>query len=297
MPAQDAYDAILAKMEKLSPSERQVASYVLRNREKVADMDAQDLARAVGISPSTVTRFVHGLGFGSYALFRVELARQGQREEGAEGDPSSISMDDVPSSLAYIAANKVEEMRACARMLDAKALERAVRVVEDAELVVFVGIGTGLSYAQLCAYKFSQFGIRAIALSTTDATSTLALSLGERDCVIFVSNSGDSTRLSLVMAACKRQGTSTIVLTGNPRSSLAGQADVLLSYPLYDYLFADDYVFSINSMNFVMESMLLLLLHDSDDSEERLALFRDSIRFERRNVHFPFDEEAPHPEP
>ena len=288
-------DSILGELDGLSPSERAAASFILRNRATAAQLDAQDLAHEAGVSPSTITRLVRDLGYDSYAHMRIDLARQEMREEAAEGDPSSIRMDDVAGSLAYIAANKVEELRACARMLDAEAIERAVRLMERSGLIVFAGIGTGMSYAQICAFKFTQFGIRAVALSNTDATSTLALTLGPDDCVVFVSNSGDSNRLERVMSVCESRGTPTIVLTGNPRSSLGRHASVLIAYPLYDNLFAEDYMFSLSSMNIVMESLLLLLLHDAEDAEERLAQYRDYFRFERRNMHFPYDGEAEAP--
>ena len=155
------------------------------------------------------------------------------------------------------------------------------------------GIGTSLSFAQLAAFRFSQFGIRAISPSTESAMAPLATSLGPGDCVVMCSNSGDSRRLRMLMDICGECAVPTAVLTANPSSDLLERADVGVTFPIYDHMFADDFIFSISSMNFVVESLLLLLLHDSADASGYLQKVRNISSVERRNVHFTFA--APQP--
>lgn len=285
-------DAILAAYDSLSPAERRVAGHILHNRGEASGLDASELARRAEASAATVTRFVRSVGYPSYATFRLALAREEHpRDDHQPG--SAISMDDVSGSLAYVASHKVDELRACANSIDPEVLAACARLIRHSNTIVFAGIGTSLSFAQLAAFRFSQFGIRAISPSTESAMAPLATSLGPGDCVVMCSNSGDSRRLRMLMDICGECAVPTAVLTANPSSDLLERADVGVTFPIYDHMFADDFIFSISSMNFVVESLLLLLLHDSADASGYLQKVRNISSVERRNVHFTFA--APQP--
>ena len=285
--------AILAAYDSLSPAERRVASHVLHNRDEAAGLDASVLAERSGTSAASVTRFVRSVGFPSYAKFRLALAGEGRPKPEEAPGAGAIAMDDVAGSLAYIAEHKVDELRACAREVDPAALEACARLIGRSRVVVFAGIGSSLSMAQLAAIRFNLIGVRAVSLATEDATAMLASSLSPEDCVILCTNSGDSRRLSFLMDTCEESAVPTAILTGNPNSELARRAGVCVSYPIYDHLFVDDFVFSASSMNFVVESLLLLLLHSSGEAGGYLQKSRNLASLEKRDVHFPFRQASP----
>ena len=276
-------DAIIACRDSLSDAEKTVANFILEHAQTVSQLSATLIAKQSGTSNTTVSRFVRSIGFSSFSEMRYALAR----EMSSSGDASfegahSISVDNIAQSAAYILENKVDELRSTLAALDEGAVQKAVEMLSQARLVMFAGVGSSLSIAQCAAVKFSQARINAIASSTTDAAQLTAMLMGPEDCLVVISNSGRSDRLRRMMSFAIDQGVQTIVITRNPDAELGSLADVTIKVVARDSLLVTSFDFSHNSINYVLEVLLLLLFNGSRQaSEYGLKLFNDSMAGEK----------------
>ena len=271
--------AILAVYESLSESERRVADFILNSADDdVSSLLATEIAQRSGTSNTTVSRFVRTLGYDSYGQLRVALAREETARERDGEEAEGISFDDVAGSMRYVLDCKREELADTAAGIDVGELERVARLIQGAGLVLVVGVGTSLEFAQMAAVKLTHVGVRAVAPGTSDAASTLSLLLTSRDCIIFVSNSGRSRRLSAIMDTAQDRSVPTALVTADATSSLAGRADHVLAVSARDRLLAEGIMLSHNSLNFVMEVITQLLLHDSAEGGTYIRQYSRSAK-------------------
>jgi DNA-binding MurR/RpiR family transcriptional regulator len=276
-------DAILQRYEDLSDAEKAVADFILTHKGTVSSLSAVEIARLSGISNTTVSRFVRSLGYASFADMRYALAREETAsKERSFDDSRGIGLSDVQGSLDYVLETKIEELRSTFAALSEESVVKAVGILSSARIAMFVGVGSSLPVAQGSAIKFSQAGVNAISPSTSDGAMITASLMQPDDCLVVISNSGRSDRLRKIMSNAIDRGVSTIVITRNAESPLAERADVVLKVVSRDHLLVNDFDFSHNSINYVLESLLLLLFHSSRDANEyNLELFNRTIASEK----------------
>lgn len=107
--------------------------------------------------------------------------------------------------------------------------ERAVDLILKCQgKVVVTGVGKSGIIARKVASTLASTGTPAFFLHPTEALHGDLGMLEPRDCVLAISNSGETEELLQVLPVIKRQGNVLIVMTGNPSSSLARAADVVI---------------------------------------------------------------------
>jgi arabinose-5-phosphate isomerase len=94
--------------------------------------------------------------------------------------------------------------------------------------VVVSGIGKSGHVARKIASTLASTGTPAFFVHPAEASHGDLGMITAQDVMIALSNSGESTELLAIVPLIKRQGARLVAITGNPRSSLARQADVHL---------------------------------------------------------------------
>ncbi len=276
-------DMILQRYKDLSDAERIVADFILKHAGIVSSLSAVEIARSAGTSNTTVSRFVRSIGYTNFSEMRYALAREETASKQRPFDESSgIMLSDVPGTMRYVMETKVAELEATLAALDAESISEAVELLSKARIAMLVGVGSSLPVAQSAAIKFSQAGVNAISSSTSDGALLTAALMSPFDCLVVISNSGRSNRLLSIMDNAIDRGVPCIVITRNAQSPLALHADALLVVSARDHLLVHDFDFSHNSINYVLEVLLLLLFHSARDANEyNLELFNRSIESEK----------------
>ncbi|MCH3967841.1 MAG: MurR/RpiR family transcriptional regulator [Atopobiaceae bacterium] len=272
---------ILSSYKRFSDSEQRIANFILTDDEQVSSLMASEIAQKCHTSNTTVSRFVHTLGYESFAQLRLALSREeASRQEPSEG-AAVISLDDVSSSMRFYLDQKVHELEDTVASLDPDEVTAITRLLQGAGTVLVVGVGTSLSVAQTAAVKLTHVGIRAISPVSSDAATVLTQLLTGSDCILFISSSGESKRLGIIMDEAADSAIPTAIITGNGASTLARRADHVLAAVSRDRLLAGDFSFSYSSIDFVIELLVLLLFHDSLDVGEYLRIFNKSFALDK----------------
>jgi arabinose-5-phosphate isomerase len=147
----------------------------------------------------------------------------------ASGSPASAPAHD----RALAMAREVLEIEAQAILdlvskLDHQ-FERAVELVLACRgRVVVSGIGKSGHIARKIASTLASTGTPAFFVHPAEASHGDLGMVTREDIFIALSNSGESAELLAIIPLLKRQGAKLIALTGNPRSTLAAEADVYL---------------------------------------------------------------------
>jgi RpiR family carbohydrate utilization transcriptional regulator len=227
LSAPNLFQTIHAQHGQLRKSERKVADYVLAHADQVIHMRIVDLAQEARVSEPTVVRFCRAIDCSGFQNFKLELARYLANNPPFE----QFNLDEQDSTREY--AFKVfdalrDTLLRVRQAIDGAAIEAAVTALARARRVEFYGFGASSAVAIDAQHKFFRLQIASAAYSDPHIQAMAALSLGDQDVVVAISQSGRTRALLEAMALAQQSGARVIGLA--PTSTLVAlQSDI----PIY----------------------------------------------------------------
>jgi RpiR family carbohydrate utilization transcriptional regulator len=196
----------------LRKSEAKVADFVLANANGVINMRIVDLAAHSEVSEPTVIRFCRALGFDGFQSFKLQLAQQ----LGLGGVYTQFAIDDndTVADLCYkVFDTTVGSLLTVRDELDPNILEQAISTISNARRVEFYGFGASGSVAADAQHKFFRLQLSTAALTDPHIQHMSAISLGNEDVVVAISQSGQTRALLQSVTLAKEAGATVIGLT------------------------------------------------------------------------------------
>ena len=105
------------------------------------------------------------------------------------------------------------------------------KTLDKGGLVVVTGVGKNLHVAEKMSAIFASTGTRSIVLNPVQAMHGDLGMVAPRDVLLALSFSGESEEILRLVPAVRRHGLKVVALTGQPQSTLAKLADVVLEIP------------------------------------------------------------------
>lgn len=278
--AQDVPSALplIASTRNFLGSEQRIVDFILANTDRAPQMTSAQLARASSTSEASVSRFCKKLGFQNYRSFQFSLARDLTARD-SEQVTREVSLDDFAQSLANIKNAKQREIASTLDALDEDAIRRVVDLFSRAGLIMFAAVGNTNAVAIDAAIKFGQLGIRSVANTITESSTSLALTMRTSDVLVVISNSGKSQRLERITRAAKRGGATVIAICGSTHAPLARLADIVLRTVNYEALLTTvDFTFSKISATLIIEVIYSFLLSVLPGARDAISGYEELIQ-------------------
>src|SRR5476651_2747633 len=120
-------------------------------------------------------------------------------------------------------------LRAVQRRLDeafARAVEAMRDVIQSGRKIVITGIGKSGTIGAKIASTLSSTGASSVVLDAVNASHGDLGMIAKGDLVLILSYSGETEEVARLLPSLKRIGTRIVALTGNPKSSLAREAEI-----------------------------------------------------------------------
>lgn len=270
---------ICASMDSFFDTEKKIGDYIVRNPKKVVDMTVGELAKECGVSEASVSRFCKRIELKGFHHLKISLARE-LVDAKDDGEISGhISVDDMEGSLRGILSNKMEELRQTVAMMDSEELKKILDVINNADTVLMAAVGNTIPVAMDGAYKLNQIGIRAMSTPIWETELGYSYNLTDKDVVVAISNSGESTGVIQILEAAKSRGAVTISITNNARSSVAELSTYHITTATREKLFLDGYCFSRVSATMVIEIIYLLLASMRKESYESIVRHQQAMAY------------------
>ncbi len=218
-------DAVNQARQHMSPSERRVADWVLKEPRAVLSSPIAEIARLAGVSQPTVMRFCRSLKLQGLAEFKLKLAA------GLTG-PIAIAHSQIKhtDSTAEV-SDKVLSNSAYAAMafrdtIDSQAVSTAVDLIHRAHRVEILCIGSAQMVAEDALKKLLHLGVRASYFPDMQNQLMSASLLQETDVALAISRSGQPETLLETARAARAGGAKLITIspTGSPLTKLADVA-------------------------------------------------------------------------
>jgi len=235
-----------------SKGQRQIASYIKAHYDKAAYMTAAKLGKEVGVSESTVVRFVMELGFAGYPDFQRSLRELIRAKltsvQRVEVTNSLIGEGNVLEKVLY---SDIEKIKKTVEGIDSEAFDSAVKNIISAKNIYILGMRASSYLAGFLNYSLRMIFDKVRLIQTTSGSETFEqmMNIGEGDVLIAVSFPRYSKSIIRGVGYAKKAGADVIALTDSEGSPIAEQADQLLVAQSDMASFADSLVAPMSVIN------------------------------------------------
>lgn len=231
-PAADPLQLIRERLPRLKGATARVAERILAEPEQAAHGSITRLAAAADTTPATVSRLATQLGFAGFPALRAAIATENGRQAQsgwARDIGTAIGPDDSAEQVINVLAGTA--MQALRNALSAVDLDAAARVADAVATAARVHIygewGDAISAREL-HIRLLRIGVPAWFVEGSRAAASTAPLLGPGDVALAVSRSGSDALTADFIGRAAGQGALTVVITGEPRSTVASAGDVVL---------------------------------------------------------------------
>ena len=225
MAEQSCIYLIHSLSDSFSEKERNVAEYILSRPSEAVHPSIEELASRIGVSISTLLRFVKKLGYGGYQQFRIALATETMSPESRYYEISVTDSEDAVA-IAFCAARSALDMTE--KLLDRRLLAEVARLACEADVFYIFGLGGSGVVARDAVHKFIRSGLHCQTAEDFHLQLMMASQSTQKDMALVVSNTGANKDTLAIVEVLKRTGCRMAAITTYLRSPLARAADFLL---------------------------------------------------------------------
>jgi RpiR family transcriptional regulator, carbohydrate utilization regulator len=230
-------EQIARRLPYLNPALRRVGEFILERPEVAKGMTITQLAAACDVAESTVSRFVREIGLGRYQALTLGiaeallLARSDDAEPGTERKYvyEGVTQSDTSTTIIdKVARSSHLALRRTAAGLDAAAIEKAVDLIDAANLLVFCCMGSSGVAADNASMRFTRAGRKCLLFHDQSLQVMTATIATPGDVVIGISDSGETVPVVEALERARTNGAATIAITSAEGSPITRHASVVL---------------------------------------------------------------------
>ena len=241
-------DRLTRAYPKLSPQLKKAAAYILEHPSEVATLPMRQLAKKVGVPPSTMNRLARALGFTTYdgfrALYRDSINEQSAGYSIEDGQVRAVAREsEFDHALNAFQQAAVSNINTLFDHIDRSALERAVQALTDARTVLVVGMHASQSSADYLRHV-AAMGFRnwhLLARDIGDLARQLE-ALASEDVVVCIAVEPCAADSIRVARRAREAGARVIGITDRRTSPLAACSDDILLISVHGPSFFPSYV-------------------------------------------------------
>lgn len=211
----------------MSEKERRVADYIIAAPREAVHPSIEELASRIGVSESTLFRFVRKIGFEGYQQFRIALATE-TVEPSARFYEAPVGAADGDTAVSVVFKTAISALELTMRQLDRSALEKTAALAIRARTLFLFGLGGSGVVAMDAHHKLLRTGLRCSAPADFHLQLMTASQAGPEDAALLVSHTGVNKDALAIAAELKRRGTPLIAICTYPRTPLVKLADFVL---------------------------------------------------------------------
>ncbi|MEG2118585.1 MAG: MurR/RpiR family transcriptional regulator, partial [Clostridia bacterium] len=215
---------------KCSKGHKKIADFILQNHVSASYMTALRLAKAIGVSESTVVRFAMELGFQGYPelqnAIKMTLKNKLTSVQRIEVASERLGSDVLSATLT----SDIENLKATLACTDKENFDAIVNMILYAKTIYIVGNRSSTSLANFMYFYFSLIFDKAKLVQSVSGSDIFEqmLNVGEGDLIIGISFPRYSKRTVDAMHYARREGAFAVAITDSEESPIAQLADRVL---------------------------------------------------------------------
>ncbi|WP_153385858.1 SIS domain-containing protein [Companilactobacillus halodurans] len=214
----------------LSKQQKLVADFILKNPKSVINLTSKELAKKSGVSSATAVRFAQQLGLESFSELKIKIASQ--LSSGKAPVETVIEKNDttkiMSEKLEQVYASTVQKSYA---LVKDKYLDSAVNLLNKANNIHILGVGTSGLIAYDLYHKFNRYGISTYYETDAHMSLEFLTNANENDVVLAISYSGKTKEVNVGAEYAKKHNIPVISITRDEETPLIKYSNVCLLVP------------------------------------------------------------------
>jgi DNA-binding MurR/RpiR family transcriptional regulator len=217
----------ISSVKKWPPSQNLIPKYILDNPRLAYTRGIEELAKEIGTSTASITRFCKRLEYEGFADFKRALLVD--IISSPEDIHTEITLKDSMSTLIQKVFNTATQtLKNTLAITESRTLNKAVDFIIRARKVDIYGVGGSGIVAQDTNHKFITIGINSTSLIDSHLQA-MSASLLDKNCVaIGISHSGSTPETLRALRLAKEVGAKTICVTNQRHSKIVEYSDFSL---------------------------------------------------------------------
>ena len=248
----------------LTRTDAEIAEYILAHLSTIGFQTSTTMAEEIGVSDTSVIRFIRKLGFKGYADFRSEMnARTARQIDRAQPDLTPgekylrtlehLGFSSLISDVSQYTLNNLQKSYA---QLDQGTVEQIVDILLSSDRKYIAGFRGTACCAQYMASKLLFLTPHVVPILHADATAVEnLLDITERDCLFLYSFPRYSEIARPLMEIARESGAKVILMTDRRTSPLANKADVVVTAQVDGLGFTNSYVAPLSLSEVILLSV------------------------------------------
>lgn len=232
----------------LTKTEKLIADYILDNLNTIGLMTVTDVSLKIGVSDTSVIRFIRALGYGGFADFKRAMNERMVEQYNSNLSPMQKYTNtkdklDENSVVKNVFFNAMELLSEATLTVD----DRLVNKIADAIIASSNKYVIGFRGTACCAdyfYRKALHFVPHLVLCDKAESNTMEklIDLSDQDCIIMFSFPRYSEINFSILQLAKARGSKIIVITDRVTSPLAAYADYLITTNVNSVGFTNSYV-------------------------------------------------------
>jgi DNA-binding MurR/RpiR family transcriptional regulator len=236
-PTVDELEAQIAAAHDALPKKlKQIARYLLDNREQVAFQTLAIIAERADVNPSAIVRFANALGYSGFTelqkIYRNGLVtgqsdyRARVRQSLSSSGETILSSNELLARLARGASDALSDLAASVRE---DQLAQATTILHESSTIYIVGFRRSFGVSTYLAYALRHLGRKAILLDGLGGMLDEQVSvLDSSDSVIAISFAPYAEETQAVVEFARKNKAKIVTITDSVLSPIAANSDVAL---------------------------------------------------------------------
>lgn len=209
----------------LSKSNKAIAQFLVKNVQHTVWMSAEAIAKEVGVSQASITRFCKKFGYDGFAQLKIALS-----QEISAYDQNTVLSDQSQDFKNNIARELLSQNNASFNdtftMLNEQDILKAAELIHKSNKIICAGIGASDLVAQDMVNKLLRIQKDVFYYSDNDCRKIATANLTKNSLLFLVSYSGRKKEMIELAEIAKENGVSIIALTRIGTTPLSELADI-----------------------------------------------------------------------
>lgn len=229
MKLSDIYSTIETLYNTFTKSEKKIADYTMKTRDKVMYMSITELSDELGVGEASIFRFCKTLGLSGYQDFKIAIANSTSEDKTSQKIYSDIHKEDSMELIAEKVRNaNLSAIEDTFSLINYDELKQAAEMMIEADHIRFFGVGSSYTTALEGHIKFLRITSKTSATFDSHLQAMTAALMNEKEVAVIISFSGETRDTIDVAAQAKKAGAKIIAITRYQKSPLTEYADVVL---------------------------------------------------------------------
>ncbi|MDO4428820.1 MAG: MurR/RpiR family transcriptional regulator [Atopobiaceae bacterium] len=263
----------------MSKTDHAIAAYLMEHAQDACHQTSAELAEAIGVSKSAITRFTKLMGYESLREMRVQLASTTTLPTIFFDDFAADSALGTARSMFENGANSLIETMSELREKD---LDAAVELLGRARVCGLFGTGGSQAILYSAFHRFQRTSLRMLWTPDLHLQFEMATNLTSEDCALVISHSGRNKDVLRAASILHENDVPILLITSNPISPLASESDVVICSVADETRFRPEAVTSTVAQMVLVDTLFALYAMRFDgESKQRFARIREVIEATR----------------